>query len=95
MDDSIYTHISARVPGEEGAFLINPYGHLFRDITPESLVKVGMDGHPVAPTPHDVNPAGFTIHSAVHMGRPDAGCVLHTTPSPAWPCPRWPAACNR
>ena len=77
MDDSIYTHISARVPGEEGAFLINPYGHLFRDITPESLVKVGMDGHPVAPTPHDVNPAGFTIHSAVHMGRPDAG-VLHT-----------------
>ena len=78
MDDSIYTHISARVPGEEGAFLINPYGHLFRDITPESLVKVGMDGHPVAPTPHDVNPAGFTIHSAVHMGRPDAGCVLHT-----------------
>ena len=76
MDDH-HTHISARVPGEEGAFLINPYGHLFRDITPESLVKVGMDGHPVAPTPHDVNPAGFTIHSAVHMGRPDAGCV-HT-----------------
>jgi len=78
MDDSIYTHISARVPGEEGAFLINPYGHLFRDITPESLVKVGFDGRPVAPTPYDVNPAGFTIHSAVHMGRPDAGCVLHT-----------------
>ncbi|WP_256943359.1 class II aldolase/adducin family protein [Achromobacter xylosoxidans] len=78
MDDSIYTHISARVPGEEGAFLINPYGHLFRDISADSLVKVGMDGTAVAPTPYDVNPAGFTIHSAVHMGRADAGCVLHT-----------------
>ena len=78
MDDSIYTHISARVPGEEGAFLINPYGHLFRDITADSLVKVGMDGTAVAPTSYDVNPAGFTIHSAVHMGRPEAGCVLHT-----------------
>ncbi|MBO9329110.1 class II aldolase/adducin family protein [Achromobacter xylosoxidans] len=77
MDDSIYTHISARVPGEEGAFLINPYGHLFRDITPESLVKVGMDGVAVSPTSYDVNPAGFTIHSAVHGGRTDAGCVLH------------------
>ncbi len=78
MDDSIYTHISARVPGGEDAFLINPYGLLFRDITPESLVKVGMDGHAVAPSSYDVNPAGFTIHSAVHMGRPEAGCVLHT-----------------
>ena len=72
------TPTSRRACPARKAFLINPYGHLFRDITPESLVKVGMDGHPVAPTPHDVNPAGFTIHSAVHMGRPDAGCVLHT-----------------
>ena len=73
----LHPHLGARARRGR-AFLINPYGHLFRDITPESLVKVGMDGHPVAPTPHDVNPAGFTIHSAVHMGRPDAGCVLHT-----------------
>ncbi|CAB3639495.1 class II aldolase/adducin family protein [Achromobacter pestifer] len=78
MDDSIYTHISAHVPDEPGVFLINPYGHLFREITPESLVKVGMDGRPVAATPYDVNPAGFTIHSAVHGGRPDVACVLHT-----------------
>ncbi|MDQ2141228.1 class II aldolase/adducin family protein [Alcaligenaceae bacterium A4P071] len=78
MDDSIYTHISARVDGEEGAFLINPYGHLFRDITASSLVKVGFDGQPLQDTPYDINPAGFTIHSAIHMARPDIACVLHT-----------------
>ncbi len=78
LDDSIFTHISARVPGEEDAFLINPFGVLFRDITASSLVKVGHDGRPMQDTPYDVNPAGFTIHSAVHMARPEVGCVLHT-----------------
>lgn len=78
MDDSIYTHISARVPGTEDQFLINPFGMLFRDITASSLVKIDLDGRLVGPSEHDVNPAGFTIHSAVHAARHDAACVLHT-----------------
>jgi ribulose-5-phosphate 4-epimerase/fuculose-1-phosphate aldolase len=78
MDDSIYTHISARVPGHEAQFLINPFGVLFRDITASSLVKIDMDGKILDDSPHDVNPAGFTIHSAVHSARHDAACVLHT-----------------
>ena len=78
MDDSIYTHISARVPGQDGQFLINPFGMLFRDITASSLVKIDMDGRILDDSPHDVNPAGFTIHSAVHAARHDAACVLHT-----------------
>jgi ribulose-5-phosphate 4-epimerase/fuculose-1-phosphate aldolase len=78
MDDSIYTHISARVPGQETQFLINPFGVLFRDITASSLVKIDMDGKILDDSPFDVNPAGFTIHSAVHSARHDAACVLHT-----------------
>lgn len=78
MDDSIYTHVSARVPDTQDQFLINPYGVLFRDVTASSLVKIDLDGRIVAPTDHDVNPAGFTIHSAVHAARHDAACVLHT-----------------
>jgi len=78
MDDSIYTHISARVPDAEGQFLINPYGMLFRDITASSLVKIDLEGRILDDTPHDVNPAGFTIHSAVHAVRHDVDCVLHT-----------------
>lgn len=78
MEDSIYTHISARVPGTEDQFLINPFGMLFRDITASSLVKIDLNGHIVEPTEWDVNPAGFTIHSAVHAARHDAVCVLHT-----------------
>ncbi len=75
--DMIFTHISARVPGEEGRFLINPYGWLFDEITASSLVKVDWDGHAVHQTGEMTNPAGFTIHSAVHMAREDAGCVIH------------------
>jgi len=78
MDDSIYTHISARVPGTEGQFLINPFGMLFRDITASSLVKIDLEGRILDDSPYDVNPAGFTIHSAVHSARHDAACVLHT-----------------
>jgi len=79
MDDSIYTHISARVPGTHDRFLINPFGTLFRDITASSLVCVDLDGQLVDAAPgQDVNPAGFTIHSAVHAARHDAMCVLHT-----------------
>ena len=78
MDDSIYTHISARVPDTEDQFLINPFGVLFKDITASSLVKIDLEGRILDDSPHDVNPAGFTIHSAVHSARHDATCVLHT-----------------
>jgi ribulose-5-phosphate 4-epimerase/fuculose-1-phosphate aldolase len=76
-DDLIFTHISARVPGPEHHFLINPYGFMFGEITASSLVKVDLDGRKVSDSPHPINPAGFTIHSAVHAAREDAGCVLH------------------
>lgn len=77
-DDLVFTHVSARVPGPEEHFLINPYGFLFEEITASSLVKVDLHGNKVGDTPHDINPAGFVIHSAVHAARPDVGCVLHT-----------------
>ena len=76
-DDMIFTHISVRVPGPEHHFLINPYGMLFEEITASSLVKVDLEGNIVMDSPYFVNPAGFTIHSAVHMAREDAQCVLH------------------
>lgn len=76
-DDLIFTHISARLPGPEHHFLINPYGLLFSEITASSLVKIGMDGRPIGESPYPVNPAGFTIHSAVHEVREDAACVMH------------------
>ncbi|WP_321845102.1 MULTISPECIES: class II aldolase/adducin family protein [Paraburkholderia] len=77
-DDLVFTHISARVPGPEHHFLINPYGALFEEITASSLVKVHLNGRPVMDTPFPVNPAGFTIHSAIHAANEDARCVLHT-----------------
>lgn len=77
-DDLVFTHISARVPGPEDRFLINAYGLLFEEMTASSLVKVDLDGNKVLDTEYDINPAGFTIHSAVHAARHDAGCVLHT-----------------
>ncbi|MBS7542796.1 class II aldolase/adducin family protein [Ancylobacter oerskovii] len=78
MTDLIYTHCTVRVPGEPGRFLINPYGHRWEEITASSLVKIDVDGNKVGDSPHRVNPAGFTIHSAVHMSRHDAACVIHT-----------------
>ena len=76
-DDLVFTHISARVPGEDGAFLINPYGLLFEEITASSLVKVDLTGSKLDDSPFPVNPAGFVIHSAVHAARHDAACVMH------------------
>ena len=77
-DDLVFTHISMRVPGEPEHFLINPYGLFFEEMIASSLVKVNEEGHPVMPTSYDVNPAGFTIHSAVHAARPEVNCVMHT-----------------
>jgi ribulose-5-phosphate 4-epimerase/fuculose-1-phosphate aldolase len=76
-DDLIFTHISARVPGPEHHFLINPYGMTFDEITASSLVKVDLQGKKVDESPYPINPAGFTIHSAIHAAREDALCVLH------------------
>jgi len=76
-DDLIFTHISARAPGPEHHFLINPYGMMFDEITASSLVKVDLDGNVVMESPYFINPAGFTIHSAVHAAREDALYVIH------------------
>lgn len=76
-DDMIFTHISMRLPGPDHHFLINPYGLLFEEITASSLVKVDLEGNIVEPTPYFINPAGFTIHSAIHAAREDAMVVIH------------------
>lgn len=79
MDDSIFTHISARLPGPEHHFLLNAFGQRFEEVTPGSLVTVDLAGNILDdPTGLGINPAGFTIHSAVHAVREDAICVLHT-----------------
>lgn len=78
LDDLIYNHISARVPGRDDQFLINPYGLLFEEVTASSLVKIDTAGRKLEDTPHEVNVAAFVIHAAIHHGRHDAACVLHT-----------------
>jgi ribulose-5-phosphate 4-epimerase/fuculose-1-phosphate aldolase len=75
--DLIFTHITVRVPGTDNQFLINPYGMMFDEITASSLVKIDVHGNKLDDSPFPVNPAGFTIHSAVHAVRHDAQCVLH------------------
>ena len=76
-DDLVFTHISARVPGRHDEFLINPYGLMFDEITASSLIKIDAQGNKLDASSYDVNPAGFTIHSAIHAVRHDAQCVLH------------------
>lgn len=76
--DLVFTHISARIPGPEHHFLINPFGMLFDEITASSLVKVDQQCNKLHDSPFPVNPAGFTIHSCIHDGRPDVSCVMHT-----------------
>jgi ribulose-5-phosphate 4-epimerase/fuculose-1-phosphate aldolase len=76
--DLVFTHISARIPGPDHHFLINPYGLMFDEITASSLVKVDQHCNKLNDSQHPVNPAGFVIHSAIHEAREDAGCVLHT-----------------
>ena len=76
--DLVFTHVSARIPGPEHQFLINPYGLMFDEITASSLVRVDQHCQKLSDSPFPVNPAGFVIHSAIHQVREDAGCVLHT-----------------
>ena len=78
MTDLVYTHLSVRLPGPSHAYLVNPYGLLFEEITASSLVVVDADGLPRQETSWPINPAGFVIHSAIHRSRPDAACVMHT-----------------
>lgn len=77
-DDLVFTHLTARVPGPEKHFLINPYGMMFDEITASSLVKIDAAGNKVMASDYPVNPAGFTIHSCIHGARDDAHCVMHT-----------------
>jgi ribulose-5-phosphate 4-epimerase/fuculose-1-phosphate aldolase len=76
-NELIYTHISARVPGPQHHFLINPYGLSFDEVTASNLVKIDVDGNKVSDSAFSANKAGFVIHSAIHMARPDAACVWH------------------
>ena len=76
-DDMVFTHLSARVPGPQDHFLLNPYGYQFSEVTASNLVKVDLDGNLVLDNGFEVNAAGFTIHSAVHMARHDALAVMH------------------
>jgi ribulose-5-phosphate 4-epimerase/fuculose-1-phosphate aldolase len=76
-DDLVFTHISARVPGAEHHFLINPYGMMFDEITASSLVKIDLAGKKVIDSPYEINPAGFTIHSCIHAAREDVSCIVH------------------
>src|SRR5271155_2806879 len=76
-DDTILNHISVRIPGQTDSFLLNPFGLMFEEVTASNLVKIDVDGNKLEHSPHEVNYAGFVIHSAIHMARPDVGCVIH------------------
>jgi len=78
MTDLIYTHISARLPGAEDQFLLNPYGLMFEEVTASNLVKIDLEGRQLEDGEYGVNDAGFTIHSAIHAARGDVACVMHT-----------------
>jgi len=76
--EMIFNHISARLPGEAGHYLVNPFGLNYNEVTPENLLKVDLDGHLVEPSEYEPNPAGFALHSAIHGARDDLHCVIHT-----------------
>jgi ribulose-5-phosphate 4-epimerase/fuculose-1-phosphate aldolase len=78
MSELIYNHITARIPGSDHEYLINPYGHMYDEITASNLVKIDLQGNIIEDTPYEINPAGYVIHSAVHAARPDIQCVIHT-----------------
>lgn len=76
--DLFGTHLSARVPGEPDRFLLNPFGLLFEEMTASALIKVDLDGNVFTESEYQINPAGFTLHSAVYLARGDANAALHT-----------------
>lgn len=77
-DELIWTHSTVRIPGDEHHFLINPYGFRFDEVTASNLVKVDPEGRIIGDQSQEINPAGFVIHSAIHMMRPDVQCIIHT-----------------
>ncbi|STS99553.1 ribulose-5-phosphate 4-epimerase related epimerase / aldolase [Klebsiella michiganensis] len=92
-EDTLYTHFSVRLPGDgEPRFLINPFGMMFDEVTASNLIVVDMQGKVVEGSA-PANSAGFTIHSAVHMAREDAHCVIHTHTLPGWPLPPAQTGC--
>ena len=95
-DDLVDTHISARVPGPEHHFLINPYGLMFDEITASSLVKVDLDGNQLTRSDYSINPAGFTIHSAIHevRARTPAACCICIRPTERRWRAAWKACCR-
>ncbi|NBA94263.1 class II aldolase/adducin family protein [Pseudomonas sp. R5(2019)] len=80
--ETIFNHISARLPGPAHHYLVNPFGQNYTEVTPANLLKVDLDGNKLEPSPFDANPAGFALHSAVHGARHDIQCVIHTHTTP-------------
>jgi len=80
--ETIFNHISARLPGDEHYYLVNPFGLNYSEVTPENLLKVDLHGNKVLPSEYDGNPAGFALHSAVHDARDDIRCLIHTHTTP-------------
>jgi ribulose-5-phosphate 4-epimerase/fuculose-1-phosphate aldolase len=80
--ETIFNHISARLPGDEHHYLVNPFGLNYSEVRPENLLKVDLEGHKVLPSEYDANPAGFALHSAVHGARDDIRCLIHTHTTP-------------
>lgn len=80
--ETIFNHVSVRLPGNAGHYLVNPFGLTYDEVTPANLLKIDLDGNLVEPAPHPANPAGFALHSAIHGARSDAHCVIHTHTTP-------------
>jgi ribulose-5-phosphate 4-epimerase/fuculose-1-phosphate aldolase len=80
--ETIFNHISARLPGPAHHYLVNPFGLNYSEVTPANLLKVDLDGNKLDPSEYDANPAGFALHSAVHGARDDIHCLIHTHTTP-------------
>jgi ribulose-5-phosphate 4-epimerase/fuculose-1-phosphate aldolase len=80
--ETIFNHISLRIPGPDHYYLVNPFGLNYSEVTPENLLKVDLEGKKAAPSEYDANPAGFALHSAVHGAREDIQCLIHTHTTP-------------
>lgn len=80
--ETIFNHISARLPGPAHHYLVNPFGLNYHEVTPANLLKVDLDGHKLEESVYDANPAGFALHSALHGARDDIQCVIHTHTTP-------------
>lgn len=80
--ETIFNHISARLPGPAHHYLVNPFGLNYTEVTPANLLKVDLAGHKLEDSPYDANPAGFALHSAVHGARDDIHCLIHTHTTP-------------